>query len=161
MNIETLKALLLTVGAILVILGSGLLLHLGMTVNDILVDPTKVGLVNYIRQNVTVEDSAFYGIIGQQRFEMRMSESVRTISFLLIGSWILSSVAGVTKALLFGGLKIFSVVAEMGKLSRSQDGSCGHNGNNNSNNHRAHCQSETCSQGSSAPVVQNDNLRSY
>lgn len=97
-------AVLLTVlGVVLVLAGAVMLLYLGTVVVGILKAPDDVKLIALVFDQVQKGGLAFFGTIGESKFEFSLGEPLRTIVFVLILLWIIGALANIIKTIIGAG----------------------------------------------------------
>jgi hypothetical protein len=102
-------AVLLTVlGVILVLAGAIMLLYLGTVVVSILKAPDEVKLVALVFDQVQKGGLAFFGTIGESKFEFALGEPLRTIVFVLILLWIIGALANIIKTIIGAGRELIT-----------------------------------------------------
>ena len=101
--LEGMGKLLVLFGVLLVAVGGFQLLYLGM-VFQVVNNPEKVKIVEFVLRHIQIDDKAIFGSISQLPVEIYISESLRTMLFVLWGVLMFWAVAGIVKALISGGI---------------------------------------------------------
>ncbi len=96
-------------GVLIVAVGGFLLLYLGIIVFQIINDPERVKIVEFVLRHVQTDDKAIFGTIGNRPFEIYLSKSLRTVLFVFLGVLVFWALAGIVKALISGGVKIIKL----------------------------------------------------
>ena len=104
----------------MILAGSGLLLWVVYLVVQYINHPETIELVQFILKQVRGEELLVSGNVGEMKFSMKWSESIRTVLFLFMGIGILSILAGVMHTLIRVGLSILKVVTQY-KKSENQN----------------------------------------
>lgn len=118
---DTMRLPLAALGFGLVFVGVFMLLLIVVVIFQVWTAPEDVPIVNYMMTHVLAEERAIYGTMrdpasGQNiGFEVRLSQSVRSLAFLFIGVSVLGVSAMVLRVILGGGLKIIAFITGMGK----------------------------------------------
>jgi len=99
----------------MILAGSGLLLWVVYLVVQYINHPENIQLVQFILKQVRGEELLVSGNVGEMKFSMKWSESIRTVLFLFMGIGILSILAGVMHTLIRVGLSILKVVTHYKK----------------------------------------------
>ena len=99
----------------MILAGSGLLLWVVYLVIQYINHPENIELVQFILKQVRGEELVVSGNVGEMKFSMKWSESIRTVLFLFMGIGILSILAGVMHTLIRVGLSILKVVTQYKK----------------------------------------------
>lgn len=94
---------LIVLGVMLVIVGSVMLIYLGMTVFGILKSPDDTKLVTMILEQTQTRGQAFFGSFGDNKIEFTLGEPLRTLLFVLILLWILGVVLNIIKSIVSTG----------------------------------------------------------
>ncbi|MCB9991186.1 MAG: hypothetical protein H6867_07370 [Rhodospirillales bacterium] len=119
---------LATLGALLALLGSAVLLFLGVLCFMVVTAPQDVTLVQFVLEHVRAGDTAIYGHMTdvatgrKMDFQLNWSESVRTISFLFLGVAILGVLAGISKIMISSGVSLMKTASSRSEAGRSEAG---------------------------------------
>ena len=106
---------LMLLSYLMILAGSGLLLWVVYLVVQYINHPENIQLVQFILKQVRGEELLVSGNVGEMKFSMKWSESIRTVLFLFMGIGILSILAGVMHTLIRVGLSILKVVTQYKK----------------------------------------------
>jgi hypothetical protein len=112
------RKFVLVFGVILVVFGGIILFYLGYLVLQVINDPEKLRIGQYILEQFKTGDLAFYGNLEEKRFTVHLAEPLKTAIFLFVGVLVLWVLARIVQSLISGGIKMISV--SMGR-SRSKD----------------------------------------
>ena len=104
-------------GVILVVFGGIILFYLGYLVLQVINDPEKLRIGQYILEQFKAGDLAFYGNLEEKRFTVHLSEPLKTVIFLFVGALVLWVLARIVQSLISGGIKMIS--ASMGRSKGS------------------------------------------
>ena len=96
-------------GVILVVFGRIILFYLGYLVLQVINDPEKLRIGQYILEQFKAGDLAFYGNLEEKRFTIHLSEPMKTVIFLFVGALVLWVLARIVQSLISGGIKMISV----------------------------------------------------
>ena len=96
-------------GVVLVVFGGIILFYLGYLVLQVINDPEKLRIGQYILEQFKAGDLAFYGNLEEKRFTVHLSEPMKTVIFLFVGALVLWVLARIVLALVSGGIKMISV----------------------------------------------------
>ncbi len=96
-------------GVLIVAVEGFLLLYFGVMVFQIIHDPEKVKIVEFVLHHVQIGDKAIYGTLNNRPVEIYLSKSLRTVLFAFLGILMFSALAGIVKALISGGIKIIKL----------------------------------------------------
>ena len=102
-------------GVLLVVFGGIILFYLGYLVLQVINDPEKLRIGQYILEQFKAGDPAFYGNLEEKRFTIHLSEPMKTVIFLFVGALVLWVLARIVQSLISGGIKMISV-----SIGRSQ-----------------------------------------
>ena len=112
-------------GVVLVVFGGIILFYLGYLVLQVINDPEKLRIGQYILEQFKAGDLAFYGNLEEKRFTIHLSEPLKTVIFLFVGALVLWVLARIVQSLISGGIKMISVSIGRskgsGETSRSYD----------------------------------------
>ena len=123
-QIDALRAPLIVVGVAMIGVGSVLLLYLGMMVYQVLNAPEDVAIIKYVLAHVKVNDLAAYGSMldtatkQNVRFEINLTDTIRTILFIFLGVGIMSALAAILGILVRSGVRIVELAMREGRASR-------------------------------------------
>ena len=120
---EPLRLPLMAIGLALVIIGAFLLIYIGYLVYQVINNPEEIRIVEFLLEQVRLEDKAIYGITADQAFEINWSESLRTVTFVFIGVLVISVLAGILKTLIGAGIQILRLAvgeSDSGKRSSAK-----------------------------------------
>jgi hypothetical protein len=112
------RKFLLVFGVILVVFGGIILFYLGYLVLQVINDPEKLRIGQYILEQFKAGDLAFYGNLEEKRFTVHLAEPLKTAIFLFVGVLVVWVLARIVLALVSGGIKMISL--SMGR-SRPKD----------------------------------------
>ena len=107
------KNFLLIFGVILVVFGGIILFYLGYLVLQVINDPEKLRIGQYILEQFKAGDLAFYGNLEEKRFTVHLAEPLKTAIFLFVGVLVLWVLARIVQSLISGGIKM--ITASMGR----------------------------------------------
>ncbi len=96
-------------GVLIVAVGGFLLLYFGIMVFQVVHDPEKVKIIEFVLHHVQTDDKAIYGTLNNKPVEIYLSKSLRTVLFAFLGILVFSALAGIVKALISGGIKIIKL----------------------------------------------------
>lgn len=96
-------------GVLIVGVGGFLLLYLGIMVFQVINNPEKVKIVEFVLRHIQIDDKAIFGSINHKPVEIYLSKSLKTILFVFSGVLMFWALAGVVKALISGGIKIIRI----------------------------------------------------
>ena len=96
-------------GVLIVGVGGFLLLYLGIMVFQVINNPEKVKIVEFVLRHIQIDDKAIFGSLNHKPFEIYFSKSFRTVLFVLSGVFMIWVLAGIVKALISGGVKIIKL----------------------------------------------------
>lgn len=108
---EPLRAPLAALGLALVIIGAFLLIYIGYLVYQVIHHPEEIRIVEFLLQQVRLEDRAIFGMAADQSFEINWSESLRTVMFLFIGVMVIAVLASILKTLIGAGIQILRLAS--------------------------------------------------
>jgi hypothetical protein len=107
---DSFRAPLMVLGSVLIVAGSVLLLYVAILVYQVIQVPTDVPIAQFVLERIKMGDLAISGVFHDPqdatrdiRFEMMWSESVRTLSFVLIGVIIFGVLARIFSILISSG----------------------------------------------------------
>jgi Ca2+/H+ antiporter len=103
---EVLRIPLTALGLALVSAGALLLCYVGFLVFQVINHPEDVRIVEFLLEQVRLEDKAIFGIAADQPFEINWSQSLRTVMFIFVGVMVLSVLASILKTLIVAGVQI-------------------------------------------------------
>ena len=106
---EGIRRPLVWFGILIVAFGGFLLLYLGIVVYQVINNPEKVKIVEFVLRQVQIDDKAIFGSINNKPVEIYLSKELRTVFFVFLGVLMFSALAGIVKALISGGVKIIKV----------------------------------------------------
>jgi hypothetical protein len=109
--LEGLRTPILATGLLLLGIGAVMLIYLGLMVFKVLNEPEEVRIVQFIQETVSIGDQVFFGNVGEQEIEIHLSESVRTVLFLILGVSLLGVLAGILKVLISGGIELIRLAS--------------------------------------------------
>jgi hypothetical protein len=112
------RKFVLVFGVVLVVFGGIILFYLGYLVLQVINDPEKLRIGQYILEQFKAGDLAFYGNLEEKRFTVHLAEPLKTAIFLFVGVLVVWVLARIVLSLVSGGIKMISV--SMGR-SRSKD----------------------------------------
>lgn len=119
-NSDTLRHLLLLLGFCLIATGGLLLLWFGHLVFQIVTEPENVRIVEFILENIIVDEPLISGHMADSEFEITLSESGRTFGFFILGIFALGILSGILNTLLTGGVEIMKWAMSIRKASAPQ-----------------------------------------
>jgi len=119
--LDGLRTPILATGLILVAMGAVLLIYLGLVVVKVLNTPEEVRIVQFVQEHVQAGERAFSGRIDDREFEVNLSESVRTVSFLLLGVTIFGVLASILRALISGGIELIRLASSPREVRAAPD----------------------------------------
>ncbi len=96
-------------GVLIVAVGGFLLLYLGIMVFQVINNPEKVKVVEFVLRHIQIDDKAIYGSLGNKPVEIYLSKELRAVFFVFLGILMFWALAGIVKALISGGVKIIRV----------------------------------------------------
>ena len=123
-QMDALRGPLIIVGVAMIGVGSVLLLYLGMLVYQVLNAPEKVAIIKYVLAHVKVNDLAAYGSMldtatrQNVRFEINLTDTIRTILFIFLGVGIMSALAAILGILIRSGVRIVELAMREGRMPR-------------------------------------------
>ncbi len=106
---------LMSLGVLMVLLGSAVLLFLGVLCFMVITAPQDVRLVQFVLEHVRAGDAALYGHMTdvstgrKMDYELNWSKSTRTISFLFLGVAIMGVLASILKILIGSGIQVIKL----------------------------------------------------
>jgi hypothetical protein len=103
---HALRNLLVALGCCLLVAGAVLLLWFGQVVYQIVTEPEKVRIIQYIMEHVSTEGPIITGSAAESSFEVTLSDSAKAFGFFFLGVLALGVLAGIVKALLSGGVEV-------------------------------------------------------
>ena len=109
--LEGLRTPILATGILLVGMGAVMLIYLGLMVLKVLNTPEEVRIVQFIQETVGIGDQVLFGNVGEQEIDIHLSESVRTVLFLILGVSLFGVLAGILKALISGGIELIRLAS--------------------------------------------------
>ena len=121
--IEPLRAPLAALGLALVIIGAILLIYIGYLVYQVINHPEEIRIVEFLLEQVRIEEKVLFGVAADQAFEVSWSESLRTVMFLFIGVMVVGVLAGILKTLIGAGIQILRLAlgeSDSGKRSSAK-----------------------------------------
>jgi hypothetical protein len=104
-------------GVLLVVFGGIILCYLGYLVLQVINDPEKLRIGQYILEQFKAGDLAFYGNLEEKRFTVHLAEPLKVATFLFVGVLVVWVLARIVLSLVSGGIKMISL--SMGR-SRSK-----------------------------------------
>jgi hypothetical protein len=107
--LEGVRRPLVLFGVLVVGVGGFLLLYLGIMVFQVINNPEKVKIVEFVLRHIQIDDKAIFGSLNHKPFEIYFSRSFRTVLFVLSGVFMIWVLAGIVKALISGGVKIIKL----------------------------------------------------
>ena len=107
--LESVRRPLVLFGVLIVGVGGFLLLYLGVMVFQVINNPEKVKIVEFVLRHIQIDDKAIFGSLNHKPFEVYFSKSFRTVLFVLSGVFMIWVLAGIVKALISGGIKIIKL----------------------------------------------------
>ena len=107
--LEGVRRPLVLFGVLIVGVGGFLLLYLGVMVFQVINNPEKVKIVEFVLRHIQIDDKAIFGSLNHKPFEIYFSKSFRTVLFVLSGVFMIWVLAGIVKALISGGVKIIKL----------------------------------------------------
>jgi len=107
--LESVRRPLVLFGVLIVGVGGFLLLYLGFMVFQVINNPEKVKIVEFVLRHIQIDDKAIFGSLNHKPFEIYFSKSFRTVLFVLSGVFMIWVLAGIVKALISGGIKIIKL----------------------------------------------------
>lgn len=109
--LDGLRTPILATGILLVGMGAVMLIYLGLMVIKVLNSPEEIRIVQFIQETVGIGDQVFSGNVGEQEIDVHLSESVRTVLFLILGVSLFGVLAGILKALISGGIELIRLAS--------------------------------------------------
>ena len=106
---EGIRRPLIWFGVLIIAVGGFLLLYLGIVVYQVINNPEKVKIVEFVLRQVQIDDKAIFGSINNKPVEIYLSKELRTVIYVFLGVLMFSALAGIVKALISGGVKIIKV----------------------------------------------------
>ena len=110
--IEPLRAPLAALGLALVIIGAFLLIYIGYLVYQVINQPEEIRIVEFLLEQVRMEEKVLFGVAADQAFEVSWSESLRTVMFLFIGVMVVGVLASILKTLIGAGIQILRLAVD-------------------------------------------------
>jgi hypothetical protein len=107
--LEGVRRPLVLFGVLVVGVGGFLLLYLGIMVFQVINNPEKVKIVEFVLRHIQIDDKAIFGSLNHKPFEIYFSKSFRTVLFVLSGVFMIWVLAGIVKVLISGGVKIIKL----------------------------------------------------
>lgn len=108
--VQKLRIFLICLGAVLIIYGAIMLMFFGNMVYELCTHPERVELVNYILANIKKGGPMAYARTPQgEEMVFEVSETGKTFGFLVMGMMGLGVLAGVVRAMIWGGVEIIKV----------------------------------------------------
>ncbi len=107
--LEGIRRPLVWFGVLIVAVGGFLLLYLGIMVFQVIHNPEKVKVVEFVLRHIQIDDKAIFGSIGNKPVEIYLSRELKAVFFVFLGVLMFSALAGIVKALISGGVKIIRV----------------------------------------------------
>jgi hypothetical protein len=107
--LEGVRRPLVLFGVLVVGVGGFLLLYLGIMVFQVINNPEKVKIVEFVLRHIQIDDKAIFGSLNHKPFEIYFSKSFRTVLFVLSSVFMIWVLAGIVKALISGGVKIIKL----------------------------------------------------
>lgn len=98
-------------GVALVIAGVALLVVVGVTAFQVIDDPDSVGLVKFLQSRLGAGDRMLYGHVGNDTFEVAMTDPARTVILLFFGVLVFWVVAGIARAIISAGINMIRVMS--------------------------------------------------
>ena len=83
--LEGVRRPLVLFGVLIVGVGGFLLLYLGIMVFQVINNPEKVKIVEFVLRHIQLDDKAIFGSLNHKPFEIYFSKSFRTVLFVLSG----------------------------------------------------------------------------
>ncbi len=120
---EPLRAPLAALGLALVIIGAFLLIYIGYLVYQVINHPEEIRIVEFLLEQVRIEEKVLFGVAADQAFEVSWSESLRTVMFLFIGVMVVGVLASILKTLIGAGIQILRLAVgqpEQGKPANAK-----------------------------------------
>src|SRR4030042_3918980 len=93
--LEGVRRPLVLFGVLIVGVGGFLLVYLGIMVFQVINDPEKVKIIEFVLRNIRIDDKAIYGSINHKPFEIYFSKSLKSVLFVLSGVFMLWALAGI------------------------------------------------------------------
>ena len=121
--IEPLRAPLAALGLALIIIGGFLLIYIGYLVYQVINQPEEIRIVEFLLEQVRIEEKVLFGVAADQAFEVSWSESLRTVMFLFIGVMVVGVLASILKTLIGAGIQILRLAvgeSDSGKRSSAK-----------------------------------------
>ena len=107
--LEGVRRPLVLFGVLIVGVGGFLLIYLGIVVFQVIHNPEKVKIVEFVLRHIQIDDKAIFGSINHKPIEIYLSKSLRTMLFVFSGVVMFWALAGLVKAFISGGVKIIKL----------------------------------------------------
>ena len=85
--------------------------------------PEEIRIVEFLLEQVRIEEKVLFGVAADQAFEVSWSESLRTVMFLFIGVMVVGVLASILKTLIGAGIQILRLAvgeSDSGKRSSAK-----------------------------------------
>jgi hypothetical protein len=102
------RKFVLVFGVLLVVFGGVILFYLGYLALQVITDPEKVRVAEYILEQFEAGDLALYGNLEDKRYTIHLAEPLKIAIFLFIGALIVWVVARIVLSLISGGIQMLS-----------------------------------------------------
>lgn len=119
--IQLLRYSLIALGACLVIAGGVLFLGFGQLVYDIVNEPEKVRIIQFVLEQISGEGPLISGSSAGSEFELRLSEPAKTFGFFFLGVFALGILAGIVKALVSAGVEIMKGALALQRVTEANE----------------------------------------
>lgn len=97
------------IGYLIVLAGIALLGFIGYTVFQIVNDPESVSFVKFLLGALGNGDTFLYGYVGEEPFELNLTDPARTVVLLFFGVILFWILVGIAKSIIAAGLAIARV----------------------------------------------------
>ena len=105
----------LLVGGALVVAGVVLLGFLGVAIYQIIEAPNDVGLVKFVLEHLRSGERMIYGNMGNETFELSVTEPARTVFLLFLAVMAFWIIAGIAKSIIAAGVNMIRVMSSLAK----------------------------------------------
>jgi hypothetical protein len=111
------RALARNIGAFLVVGGGVALLYLAYALVQVVTNPAKSPLVEWLVSGIGEGTFVLNGHMGEQTFEIQSSEHLQYIALAILGLIMVSILVKVVKALISGGIKLITFSGSAEKIN--------------------------------------------
>jgi hypothetical protein len=109
---DGIRNFLLGAGVVLIVIGSLMLVYIGVYVLDAIVEPESVGLIDLLLKRMSGNERALIIRSDTGSFSLGIEEPINTLLFLVLAVWLLSAFAGIVKTIVTTGTQLVTAAKD-------------------------------------------------